>query len=192
MNWKNHLANTNSRRTGPSWLSQRPLGLLLVSGKRIGHWLTGASQVTIPETIAGHISVPVLLSFINCRMSTVSLFLSPFQYVRDRSPGNKDVYLHFLFHLHSQQAKRREWQLFQQTFQVPSAWGSAVYKLGKTGLTALEPWGGKKKAWIINSTFEIESSQPKKLKIYHLAATSWIFKIFKRYLWQLTDVTHKG
>ena len=59
LHWKNQLATTTSRKTGPSWLSQRPLGLLLVTEKRIGHWLTGASLVTIPETIAGHISVLV-------------------------------------------------------------------------------------------------------------------------------------
>ena len=45
-----------SGKTGPSWLSQRLLGLLLV--------LTSASLVTIPQTIAGHNlgSSPLLVS----------------------------------------------------------------------------------------------------------------------------------
>ena len=59
LHWKNQLATSDSRKTGPSWLSQRPLGLLLVTEKRIGHWLTGASLITMPEKIAGHISVLV-------------------------------------------------------------------------------------------------------------------------------------
>ena len=42
---------------------QRLLGLLLGTGKEIGQKLTGASPVTIPETLAGRISAPVYFSF---------------------------------------------------------------------------------------------------------------------------------
>ena len=57
---------TNKRETGANKLSQRLLGL------------TSASPVTIPETIAGHISAPVPLSFLKWRMpiSTVSVMES--------------------------------------------------------------------------------------------------------------------
>ena len=40
------------KKTGASWLSQRLLGLLLWTGKKNSQQLTGASPLTIPETIA--------------------------------------------------------------------------------------------------------------------------------------------
>ena len=52
----------------------------------MAHWRVHSNH---PRINCGTNSVPVLFSFINCRMSTVSLFPSPFQYVRERSPGNK-------------------------------------------------------------------------------------------------------
>ena len=39
----------NEKETGPSWVSQRLLGLQLAIGKTIVQKLTGASPVTIPE-----------------------------------------------------------------------------------------------------------------------------------------------
>ena len=44
--------------------SQRLLGLLLEPGTKTDQWLTFVFPVTIPETIAGHISAPVPFSFI--------------------------------------------------------------------------------------------------------------------------------
>ena len=52
----------------------------------LAHWRVPSNH---PRNNCGTQSVPVILSFMNCLMSTVSLFLSPFQYVRERSPGNK-------------------------------------------------------------------------------------------------------
>ena len=49
----------NYRETWPSLLSRRVLGLLLGTEKKIGQQLTGATSVTIPETIAGQISSPI-------------------------------------------------------------------------------------------------------------------------------------
>ena len=41
--------------SGPGYSSRTVIG----TGEKIGQQLTGASSVTIPETIAGHISAPV-------------------------------------------------------------------------------------------------------------------------------------
>ena len=46
----------NYRETQPSVLSQRVLGLLLRTKKKIGQLLTGTTPVTIQKTIAGQIS----------------------------------------------------------------------------------------------------------------------------------------
>ena len=52
----------------------------------LAHWRVPSNH---PRNNCGTHLGSSFLSFINCRMSTVSLFLSPFQYVRERSPGNK-------------------------------------------------------------------------------------------------------
>ena len=85
---------TNKRETGASKLLQRLLGL------------TSASPVTIPETIAGHISAPVPLSFLKWRMpiSPVSVMESwaakteECRKSRDRRPA---VLLGLIHHLSS-------------------------------------------------------------------------------------------
>lgn len=52
----------------------------------LAHWRVPSNN---PKHNCGTHLGSSFLSFINCRISTVSLFLSSFQYVRERSPGNE-------------------------------------------------------------------------------------------------------
>jgi len=67
------------RETGPSQLSQRLLGLLLGTEKKIGQKLIGAEQITA--------SVPY--SFLKWRIPRLFLLFLPFRR-QERRPGNED------------------------------------------------------------------------------------------------------
>ena len=66
----------NEKKTGKSKFSQGLLGVLLGTTKKTGQSLTGRAPVTIPETIAGHISAPDLFWFLRWQICRISAYLN--------------------------------------------------------------------------------------------------------------------